>query len=56
MGFFGNVLGATLKTVITPAVIVTDIVKGDFDNTSRVIDSTIDSVGDAFEDLLDGDL
>lgn len=56
MGFLGNILKGAVNVAISPLVVVTDVVKGDFDNTSKVIDNVVDSVGDGLDDLMNGDL
>ena len=53
MGFFSNILSATVKVVLTPVAIVADvvsIVKGDEpDNTKDLLKSA----GDDFDDAID---
>ena len=53
MGFFSNILSATVKVVLTPVAIVADvvsIVKGDEpDNTKNLLKSA----GDDFDDAID---
>lgn len=56
MGLFGNLLKGVVNVAISPLVVVTDVVKGDFDNTSKVVENVVDSVGDGVDDLMDGDL
>jgi hypothetical protein len=56
MGLFGNLIKGTLNVVVSPVVIVTDVLQGDFSNTGQVIENVIDSVGDGVEDLTNGDL
>lgn len=55
MGFFGNLIGAAVKVAVTPVAVVkdvVDVVQGDTpDNTANLIDSAIDDVVDAFNDL-----
>ena len=52
MGFFGNIISATVKTVLTPVAIVKDVVNvanGDEANaTGNLVDSALDDLGDAF--------
>ena len=53
MGFFSNILSATVKVVLTPVAVVADvvsIVKGDEpDNTKDLLKSA----GDDFDDAID---
>lgn len=56
MGLFGNLLKGVVNVAISPLVVVTDVVKGDFDNTSKVVENVVDSVGDGVDDLMNGDL
>lgn len=56
MGFFGNLVKGAVNVAISPIVVVTDVIKGDFDSTSTVIDNVVDSVSDGVEDLTNGDL
>ncbi len=56
MGLFGNLIKGAVNVAISPLVVVTDVVKGDFDNTSKVVENVVDSVGDGVDDLMNGDL
>lgn len=56
MGLFGNLIKGTFNLVVSPIVVATDIVKGDFDNTGKIIDNVIDSVDDGIDDLTNGDI
>ena len=56
MGLFGSLLKGVVNVVVSPIVVVTDVVKGDFENTEKVVENVIDSVGNSAEDLLNGDL
>ena len=56
MGLFGNLIKGALNVAVSPLVVVTDVVKGDFDNTSKVVENVVDSVGDGVDDLMNGDL
>lgn len=56
MGLFGNLIKGVVNVAISPLVVVTDVVKGDFDNTSKVVENVVDSVGDGVDDLMNGDL
>lgn len=56
MGLFGNLIKGVANVVISPIVIVTDVVVGDFENTSKVVENIIDATGDGVDDLINGDL
>ena len=56
MGLLGNLLKGALNVVISPVVVVTDAVTGDFENTAKVVENVIEAVGDGVEDLTNGDL
>lgn len=61
MGFFSNVLGATVKVALTPISVVKDAVNvasGDeeADNTKRLLASAGDDVKEAIDDLVDGEV
>tara|TARA_R110000851_G_scaffold41665_1_gene104374 strand:- start:2995 stop:3171 length:177 start_codon:yes stop_codon:yes gene_type:complete len=57
MGFLGNLIGGAIKVVITPIAIVKDVVNGTpFETTGDVLDSALNSLDDALDDLIDGDL
>ena len=56
MGLFGNLIKGALNVAISPLVVATDILKGDFENTSKIVDNVIDSIEDGVEDLTNGDL
>lgn len=60
MGFFSNLISATVKTALTPIAIVKDavnIVSGeDVDVTKDLLESAGEDLVDAAEDLMDGDL
>lgn len=55
MGFLSNLLSATVKTAITPVAIVKDVVNvitgEEADSTKRHIESIVDDVDDAFDDI-----
>lgn len=57
MGFLGNIFSAGVKTVLTPIVVVKDIVSDD-DNytTSDHVEDIIDDIEEGCEDLGEGDL
>ncbi len=54
MGFFSNLISATVKTVITPVAIVVDVVKvakGEEPNTTKdLLRSAGNDVSDAIDD------
>ena len=56
MGLFGNLIKGALNVVVSPIVVVTDTLKGDFDNTGKIVDNVIDSVEDSIDDITKGDL
>jgi len=56
MRLFGNILKGALNVAISPIVVVTDTLKGDFENTGKVIDNVIESVEDSVDDVINGEL
>lgn len=60
MGFFSEILGATIKTALTPITVVQDIVEvmagNEPDNTLKLVKSVGKSVGRSLDDLSDGEL
>ena len=56
MGLFGNLIKTGLNIAISPIVIVSDTLQGDFENTSKIVENVIDAVGEGVEDLTNGDL
>ena len=60
MGFFGKLIGATVKTVLTPVAIVKDVVNvatgEDVNATKDLIESAGNDLGEALDDLGDGEL
>jgi len=60
MGFFSNIISATVKTVLTPVAVVKDVVDvaigEEPDNTKKLLESAQDDAKDAVDDLTDGDL
>ena len=60
MGFFSNIISATVKTVLTPIAIVSDavsVVTGeDPKATSELVQSAVEDLGEATDDLCDGEL
>ena len=60
MGFFSNIISATVKTALTPVAIVKDVVNvvtGDeADATKKLLSSAKKDAEDAFDDLGDAEL
>ena len=60
MGFFSNIISATVKTALTPVAIVKDVVNvvtGDeADATKKLLSSAKKDADDAFDDLGDAEL
>lgn len=60
MGFFSNILGATVKAALTPIAVVKDVVNivtGDeADATKKLLESAGEDVEQATDDLADGEL
>lgn len=50
MGFFGDILSATVKTVIAPVAIVKDVVNVATGEEANATKKHIDSIGDDLED------
>lgn len=60
MGFFSNLVSATIKTALTPIAVVKDtieVVAGyEATHTKDLLDDAKDDLCDAFDKLSDGDL
>ena len=60
MGFLGGMFSAVVKTVLTPVAIVKDavnVVTGEEpDTTKDLLQSAANDVGEATEDLFDGEV
>lgn len=60
MGFFSNIISATVKTALTPLAVVKDavnVVTGEeAETTKKHLESTKKDVEDAFDDLGDAEL
>lgn len=60
MGFFSNIVSATIKTALTPVAVVKDVVNiatdKDADATKNLLESAREDASDAFDDLVDGEL
>ena len=59
MGFFSNIVSATIKTALTPVAIVKDTVNivtgNEVDSTKKLLESAREDASDAFDDLGDGE-
>lgn len=57
MGFFSNIISATVKTVLTPVAVVVDVVKvvkgEDPETTKDLLKSAGEDVSDAIDDVDD---
>ena len=60
MGFLSSIVGATVKTVLTPVAAVKDalnIVSGDSpDSTKELLESIVNDLSEGFDDLGDGEI
>lgn len=60
MGFFSNIISATVKVALTPVAIVKDVVKvvqeEEPDTTKELLDSAKDDAEEAADNLADGDM
>jgi hypothetical protein len=60
MGFLSSIIGATVKTVLTPVAVVKDalnIVSGDSpDSTKELLESIVNELSEGFDDLGDGEI
>ncbi len=60
MGFFSNIISATVKTVLTPVAVVKDVVNvatgNEADTTKNLLESAKDDASDALDDLVDGEV
>jgi hypothetical protein len=60
MGFFSNIISATVKTALTPVAIVKDVVNvatGEEANaTKKLVKSAGEDAADAVDDLVDGEM
>ena len=60
MGFFSNMVSATVKMALTPIAVVKDsvnVVTGDEpDTTKELLESAYDDVEEGFDDLSDGEI
>lgn len=60
MGFLSSIVGATVKTVLTPVAVVKDavnIVSGDSpDSTKELLESIVNDLEEGFDGLGDGEV
>ena len=60
MGFFTNLISATVKTALTPVAVVKDVVNiatgEDADATKSLLSSAANDVAESVDDLTDGDV
>ena len=60
MGFLSSIIGATVKTVLTPVAVVKDalnIVSGESpDSTKELLESIVSDLSEGVEDLGDGEI
>jgi hypothetical protein len=56
MGLFGELIKGALNVVISPIVVVTDTLQGDFTNSSKIVENVIEAIDEGVEDLTNGDL
>jgi hypothetical protein len=58
MGFFSSIIGATVKTVLTPVAIVKDVVNvatgKEVDTTTNLLSSAAEDLSDAVDDITGG--
>jgi len=58
MGFLSSIIGATVKTVLTPVAIVKDVVNvatgEDVDATKDLLSSAAEDLSDAVDDITGG--
>ena len=53
-GFISNIVYATVKVAVTPLAVVKDIVEAEpFETTSDLLESAVDDVSEAFDDLME---
>ena len=60
MGFFSNLVSATIKTALTPIAVIKDVVDvatgEDPENIKKLLESIKEDSIDAIDDLSEGDL
>lgn len=60
MGFFGNLISATVKTVLTPIAVAKDVINvvtdDEIDTTKNLVNSIKKDIEKAGDDLAEGEL
>ena len=60
MGFFLDLISASVKVVLTPVAVVKDVVNivtdEEPDATKSLLESAVEDVQQAFEDIVDGEI
>lgn len=56
MGLFGNLIKGAVNVAISPIVLATNVVTGDFENTAKIVENVIDATSEGVDDLINGDL
>jgi enhancing lycopene biosynthesis protein 2 len=60
MGFFSNIVSATIKTALSPVAVVKDVVNittgEEVDSTKNLLSSATNDAKDALDDLSDGEI
>lgn len=53
-GFLADLSSAVVKVAVTPLAVVKDVVEGEpFETTGNLLESAIDDISDAFDELID---
>jgi len=61
MGSLGNLVGSAVKVVLTPVAVAVDVVEvvtgeGEVDNTKDVVEGAVEDLGEARDNITEGDL
>lgn len=60
MGFFTDLISASVKVVLTPVAVVKDVVNiatnEDVDATKSLLESAVEDIQQAFDDVGDGEI
>ncbi len=57
MGFLSGIITATVKTVLTPLVVVKDVLEGDLpEGTAEHAEDIVEDIAKSVDDLANGDL
>lgn len=60
MGFFSNIISATVKTALTPIAVAKDavnvVIGEEADETKKLLESAGDDAKEAADDLADGEM